>query len=131
MMLNANRGRSLGTASADLHPLKPTSAKCWWINRVLVTHETQRGQGLGGRLLDTLLLEIVKQQGRTVIVTPGGYGGDPDLQIRFYENHDFIKTGEGATTHWQWVAEPNPLSNLGLRLAQAEAALEESPSSSL
>lgn len=119
MVLNEAKSVSLGTASANVHPLKATADKCWWVSRVLVTSEAERGQGLGGMMLDQLIVEITKQDGQSIIVTPGGYGADPIRQQRFYEAHDFIKTGEGATAHWLWTRSEETARNLAVRAAEA------------
>jgi hypothetical protein len=119
MVLNETKSRSLGTASANLHPLKAQSDKCWWVSRVLVTSDEDRGRGWGGMMLDQLIVEIVKQDGQSIIVTPGGYGADPLRQQRFYEAHDFIKTGEGVTAHWVWTRSEETARNLAVRAAGA------------
>jgi L-amino acid N-acyltransferase YncA len=100
--LNHDETSMLGTASANPHPLKSPDEKCWWISRVLVSQSSNRGRGIGGALLDRLLSEILAQGGRSVIVTPGGYNADPVRQVRFYEQHDFIRVGSGPTSHWTW-----------------------------
>lgn len=110
---------SRGTASANLHPLKDHAARCWWISRVLISREENRGHGWGGMLLDTLIVEIIKQDGAAIIVTPGGYGADPKKQIAFYEAHDFFKVGEGVEAHWVWTRGEETARNLAVRAAQA------------
>jgi GNAT superfamily N-acetyltransferase len=110
--------RSLGTASANVHLLKAPEDNCWWVSRVLVS-DKHRGQGWGGMMLDQLIVEITKQDGQSIIVTPGGYGADPVRQQRFYEAHDFIKTGEGATAHWLWTRSEETARNLAVRAAGA------------
>jgi len=111
--------RSIATASANPHFLHHAEERCWWISRVLVTDQAQRGKGYGGMVLDHLLAEIIKAGGRVVIVTPGGYGADPDRQIAFYEAHDFFKVGEGFEVHWAWNPDPVACQNLAVRAAGA------------
>lgn len=112
--------RSRGVASADLyHPR--ADELCWWISRVLVTDEADRGKGIGGVLLDLMLAEVVKQGGRVVIVGPGGYGADPKRQRQFYEAHDFAKVGEGSDVHWAWNADLPSCRKLAARAAEALA----------
>lgn len=108
--------RSRGVASADLY-LPRADEQCWWINRVLVTNEADRGKGIGGMLLDCLLTEAIKQGARVIIVTPGGYGSDPKKQRRFYEAHDFFKVGEGFNEHWVWNPDPVACQKLAARTA--------------
>jgi len=80
-------------------------------------------------VLDHLLAEIVKAGGRVVIVTPGGYGADPEKQIHFYESHDFFKVGSGYEAHWAWNPDPVVCQNLAVRaadaLVRAEARAQE------
>jgi L-amino acid N-acyltransferase YncA len=117
MVLNERKSRSLGTASANVHPLKGPNEKCWWISRVLVTSDEDRGKGWGGMMLDTLIVEITKQGGLAIIVTPGGYNADPKKQKRFYEQHDFVKTGKEPTAHWLWTRSEETARNLAVRAA--------------
>jgi GNAT superfamily N-acetyltransferase len=111
--------RSIATASANPHFLHHPEERCWWISRVLVSDQAQRGKGYGGMVLDHLLAEIVKAGGRVVIVTPGGYGADPARQVHFYESHDFFKVGEGYAVHWAWNPDPVACQNLAVRAAEA------------
>lgn len=67
----------------------------WWISRALVNPKEVRGQGIGGRLLERLKREIKKMDGRHILVTPGGYGGNKRLQRKFYRNHGFDYAGAG------------------------------------
>lgn len=92
------------TASANTH-FSEDHENCWWVSRVLVSRDEDRGKGYGGRALDILLREIEKQGGKAVIVTPGGYGADPKKQIRFYEAHGFVKVGDTEyNQYWLWTA---------------------------
>jgi len=117
MVLNEEKSQSLGTASANVHPLKAAADKCWWVSRVLVTSDEDRGKGWGGMILDTLIVEITKQGGKSIIVTPGGYGADPKKQKRFYEQHDFVQTGVEPTAHWLWTRNEETARNLAVRAA--------------
>src|SRR6266540_2943281 len=62
----------------------------WFINRVVVLPaRAPRGTGLGSELVRHLLACIVdadRVAGRAtrVVVTPGGYGADPEKQFNFY-----------------------------------------------
>jgi GNAT superfamily N-acetyltransferase len=104
MVMDETKTRSVATASANPHVLYPPEEHCWWISRVFV-QDPHRGQGVGSKILKTLLSEVVKQGGKSVIVTPGGYNADPDKQIRFYENHGFVKVLDDTYgPHWVWNA---------------------------
>ena len=118
-LMGESKIRSIATASANPHPGRDPEERCWWISRVLVTDNANRGKGFGGMVLDYLLTEIVKAGGRLVIVTPGGYGADPVKQQRFYEAHDFFKVGEDFTAHWVWNPDPVAAQNLAVRAADA------------
>jgi GNAT superfamily N-acetyltransferase len=100
MLLDDSQRRSRGIASADW--MVYADEAVWYVNRVLVTHEKDRGQGIGGMLLDRLLAEVCAQQDGPVIVTPGGYGADPDRQERFYESHGFIRVEDERGKRWVW-----------------------------
>lgn len=76
----------------------------WWIARVLVRREEDRGKGLGSKCLQKLLSEIYLHEGgplndvgATIIVSPGGYGADSTRQERFYRKNGFVerKTEDG------------------------------------
>lgn len=96
-----------GTAAADLAPtdiylapgLRETLAKnigvraaswCWWIARVVVRDREMRGLGAGTTMLRRLLIEIGASAHPIAVVSPGGYDGDTDRQVRFYEKCGFV-----------------------------------------
>jgi predicted GNAT family N-acyltransferase len=63
----------------------------WWISRVLIGNREQRGQGIGSKLLQKAVEEVLKHEPTAkIIVEPGGYGGNTEDQIRFYKNNGFI-----------------------------------------
>ena len=64
----------------------------WWVNRVLVNPKEERNKGLGGALLERLILAIMQVGGEVLLVTPGGYDNDNDSQFRFYLAHGFERT---------------------------------------
>jgi GNAT superfamily N-acetyltransferase len=70
----------------------------WWVNRVVVDPPTERGKGLGGRLLEALKGAVRGAGGRTIFVSPGGYNGNVRAQKRFYRGHGFepVKGSKGA-----------------------------------
>jgi GNAT superfamily N-acetyltransferase len=70
----------------------------WWVNRVVVEPPTERGKGLGGRLLEALKGVVREAGGRTLFVSPGGYNGNVRAQRRFYRRHGFqpVKGSKGA-----------------------------------
>lgn len=77
------------TVSADL-------VDQWWINRVLVQPESNRGLGIGSHLLKMLKEEVKKQGGTKIVVAPGGYDQNKDRQVRFYKKHNFIEYEQGS-----------------------------------
>jgi predicted GNAT family N-acyltransferase len=67
----------------------------WWISRVLVKKEQDRGNGLGSKFLQKLLYEIyLRDPDATVIVCPGGYVSDMERQISFYKKNDFVAVSD-------------------------------------
>jgi GNAT superfamily N-acetyltransferase len=101
LVLNATKTRSIATTSANPHVLHPPEDNCWWVSRVFV-QDDHRGKGLGSKIVSTLLAEISKQGGKSVIVTPGGYRADPSRQIQFYERLGFIPATGEFGPHWVW-----------------------------
>lgn len=76
----------------------------WYLNRMLVQPESARGQGLGTQLLNRLLESISsKPEFQHILVEPGGYGVDPERQLRFYTKYGF-KLNEDQTAY-QWLKE--------------------------
>jgi GNAT superfamily N-acetyltransferase len=72
----------------------------WWVNRALVQGPNTRGRGMGSRLLQTALREAVVQGARRVLVTPGGYGENPESQARFYIKNGFAVTETEGLYAW-------------------------------
>lgn len=102
----------LGTVSADLIPtdvfdrsLLPLGACVWWIGRCLVTNIERRGQGIGSMLIQRLQAVVSGlRDNRMIVVSPGGYGVDPEKQYEFYRKHGFIPAGEGLLS---WTPPTN------------------------
>lgn len=62
----------------------------WYLNRVIVSPDSSRGQGLGTQLLKRLQLELGGDANFSrLTVEPGGYSGDFERQARFYTNNGF------------------------------------------
>jgi GNAT superfamily N-acetyltransferase len=117
-------GRSKGIAQTSLFcPID----QIWYVNRVLVTMEGERGQGLGGMLLDRMISGVVDAHGKILMVEPGGYNADPKRQQRFYESHDFIKTPSKGSSgfHWRWISDPERLEKLASRLLAVESQFSD------
>ena len=79
-----------GTISADL------VVRYWWLNRAIVQPKNNRRKGIGGQMLEMLKDEVKKQDGKAIVVTPGGYDLNAKDQYRFYENHGFVNHLEGS-----------------------------------
>jgi len=73
----------------------------WYLNRVVVSPDSNRNQGIGGQLLARLQEELRKQDCKKLIVEPGGYGSDPEQLFRFYKKHGFIE----ETAYLAWYPE--------------------------
>jgi len=80
-------GYSISSASASYIP----GEDYWFINRVLVKPENERGKGIGSELLQLLIKEIKKHGGKKIIVTPGGYDNKTKKQFNFYRKNGFKK----------------------------------------
>lgn len=61
----------------------------WEINRAFIQPEL-RGGGVGSKMLQKTLSEIVKKGADYITVTPGGYGSDPEDLYKFYSKSGFI-----------------------------------------
>jgi len=61
----------------------------WYLNRVLVQDQKQRGQGLGSRMVRRLQEALVQQGCTRLIVEPGGYGSNIRDLFRFYRKLGF------------------------------------------
>ena len=70
------------------------------MNRALVQGPNTRSQGLGSRLLQAALKVAADQGARRVLVTPGGYGEDPESQARFYVKNGFAVTETEGLYEW-------------------------------
>ncbi len=65
----------------------------WWISRVNV-QGAEKGKGLGSKLLQTAIKEVLSFGKSEIIVAPGGYTNDIEKQINFYKKNGFSKTNE-------------------------------------
>ena len=97
---------SPGTASADLIVSRDlevdewAGSRCWWISRVVV-REKFRGQGIGTLLAERLLAVVKGTPTPIAIVSPGGYGADPERQFRFYARLGFTRVNEEGLMVWR------------------------------
>jgi len=91
IFLPAKNSFNTSTASASF------MGNHWFINRVLVNPQSDRGKGIGSKLLQVLIKEIKKQNNKKIIVTPGGYINNTKQQINFYVKNGFKKTGDCFT----------------------------------
>lgn len=67
----------------------------WYVNRALVQGQGNvRGLGIGSRLLSAVKTKAKEMGATRLLVTPGGYGEDPDKQAHFYEKNGFVCTDE-------------------------------------
>lgn len=72
----------------------------WWICRVLVKKEQDRGKGLGSKFLQKLLFEIYRRDpDAAVVVSPGGYGVNSKKQINFYKKNGFKLISDSLFQH--------------------------------
>jgi GNAT superfamily N-acetyltransferase len=72
----------------------------WYLNRCVVNPPSARGKGLGSQALQNMLAQLETTDCEVLVVTPGGYGGDPDDQDAFYTKNGFEavwQDGEGGT----------------------------------
>lgn len=98
--MNCMLGKGEGAiASADR-----LSQRQWLVSRVFVP-EFYRSKGVGSLLLTKLKEELAKvHQFRRVMVSPGGYGSDPERLHRFYTRNGFNKQGEENIYVWGYRA---------------------------
>lgn len=69
----------------------------WYINRVIVlNNRAPRNQGIGTKMMKILLQELSQREFNLVVVNPGGYGGDPSKQFRFYRKLGFRAIDEST-----------------------------------
>lgn len=89
----------IACASASLvAPLDYYPYEHWFVNRVLV-REGHRGKGLGTQVFETLLEGIRSlTQEAPIIVTPGGYGNDPEKLVVWYQRFGFQRIHPQMTT---------------------------------
>lgn len=103
MLVKASR--SIATASASVTPItegddRKDPTMVWFVNRVWVYPEG-RSSGLGTTALQELKLLIQSECTKTwwlptrMVVTPGGYGSDPQDLHRFYIKNHFNQIREG------------------------------------
>lgn len=66
----------------------------WWISRVSV-FKLHRNKGLGSKLLQQVIKEVIDCKGTSIIVAPGGYEpGNEEKQFNFYKKNGFVETKE-------------------------------------
>lgn len=81
----------------------------WWIGRVLVQRDKERGKGIGSlilqRLLKTATTALTSDSLNPVphvVVAPGGYSDDLEGQMRFYRRNGFEPDPrEPDLLHWR------------------------------
>lgn len=90
-------------AVAEMSMIRPME---FFVNRVLVHRESDRGKGFGSRALQAVITEAMertKYKAR-IVVTPGGYvvtDSDKRRQVRFYKRNGFVKTKERGVLEWK------------------------------
>jgi len=89
-------GRHLSVASVDWHSWEGR----WWVSRVSVKPESQRGKGVGRRLVEALQEEATKMGRPCMLVAPGGYGSDPQSLQKFYGSLGFKPLEGGQCMLW-------------------------------
>ena len=80
----------------------PFETGAWYLNRVLVPIPALRNQGVGSYLLVLLKTVLTQRQATCLIVEPGGYGADPDAQIRFYRRNGFRRSKSDGLNVYVW-----------------------------
>ncbi len=64
----------------------------WYINRVNIPDVLGKGKGVGSKILQIAIKEIIKKYDpKSIYVTPGGYGADSKKQFNFYKKNGFIE----------------------------------------
>jgi hypothetical protein len=84
------KGRSIAIAQASWW-----GPGQWFLNRVKVENEGERGQGMGSQAVRRLQGLL---KGEVIVVTPRGYGSDLERLTRFYERLGFV--GDGGCLEW-------------------------------
>ena len=63
----------------------------WWVSRVLVAVRNMRGQGIGSKILQRAVQEVLKRDPNAkIIVSPGGYDNNTEQQFNFYKKNGFV-----------------------------------------
>jgi hypothetical protein len=65
----------------------------WWISRVNI-QGAKKGKGLGSKLLQTAIKEVLSFGETEIIVAPGGYTNNIEKQINFYKKNGFSVINE-------------------------------------
>lgn len=65
----------------------------WWVSRVVVRPQYRRKQ-LGTRCLKRAIELVREQDGRPIVVAPGGYNIPYEEQVAFYRSCGFVLTDE-------------------------------------
>lgn len=60
----------------------------WEINRAFI-QDNMRSNGLGSKMLQRAISEILNNNPKSICVTPGGYGSDVEELYRFYGKNGF------------------------------------------
>lgn len=91
-------------AMLDASQLLPEGG--WFLNRLIVNDEAYRGKGIGGEVLERLKRFLSREPGRPyIIVTPSGYGTDPERRLRFYLSNGFVPAEGEYTGALVWRPE--------------------------
>ena len=72
----------------------------WWISRVNV-QGVDKGTGVGSKLLQKLVDEILFYGPTKILVAPGGYHGDTVKQFNFYRKNGFVDGDEEGLLVYQ------------------------------
>lgn len=76
----------------------------WWISRVNV-QGAPKGQGVGSKLLQTIIENVLISGPAEIIVAPGGYEGNTKQQFKFYKKNGFINADKKGLLKYN--LEPN------------------------
>ena len=73
----------------------------WWVARVLVQKEENRGKGYGSVVLRAALDAVTAMGAKRVIVAPGGYNKEKKKQFDFYMKNGFVMVDKQGLFEWR------------------------------